>query len=413
MVTILPDSQKQVFEIEQSWQSESAQQPAVPAIPWWRRGVPSYVFAFLIIAVFTGITFIGENLLQYYYFPNSAALLVGILCVALFWGVGPGVLATVLSCFALVYIYIFPVEKVGVAPPHFDWEVVFPVLLFAVAALVVVILIGQRESARRKALQAEQIAQTHASNLVSTNQELRQANQLKDLFVSITSHELKTPITTIRGQAQLALRRLKKHAATSPELDGLREAFVKVDEQTSRLTNLLNELLDLTSLRSGKQVLVKKTGDLNKICACAIEEQRQASERTIELDLAPEPVLIQGDVARLGQVVTNIVNNALKYSTPESIVKVKVEHLAQWACFRVQDTGQGISSEQLENIFQPFYRTSDARASTISGTGLGLAICKDIIEQHQGRIWCESTVGKGSTFFVELPLSSTDTSKDP
>lgn len=407
MIPIFPDSQKQVFERELGQQSANVQHSAVSALPWWKRGVPSYGFAVLIVAAFTCITFVGENLLQYYYFPNSAALLVGILCVALFWGVGPGVLATILSCFALVYIYIFPVEKVGIASPRFDWEVVFPVLLFAIAALVVVILIGQRESARRKALQAEQIAQIHASNLVSTNQELRQANQLKDLFVSITSHELKTPITTIRGQAQLALRRLKKHAATSPELDGLREAFLKVDEQTSRLTNLLNELLDLTSLRSGKQVLVKKTGDLNEICTCAIEEQRQTSGRTIELHLAPEPVLVQGDAARLGQVVTNIVNNALKYSTPESIVKVKVEHIAQLACFSVQDSGQGISPEQLENIFQPFYRTSDARASTVSGTGLGLAICKDIVEQHQGRIWCESTVGQGSTFFVELPASST------
>lgn len=407
MIPIFPDSQKQVFEIEPGQQSESVQQSVVSAIPWWKRGVPSYGFAFLIIAAFTCLTFVGENMLQYYYFPNSAALLVGVLCVALFWGVGPGVLATVLSCIALVYIYLFPVKKVGVVPPRFDWEVIFPVFLFAIAALVVVILIGQRESARRKALQAEQIAQIHASNLISTNQELRQANQLKDLFVSITSHELKTPITTIRGQAQLALRRLKKHAAASPELDGLREAFVKVDEQTSRLTNLLNELLDLTSLRSGKQVLVKKTSNLNEVCACAIEEQRQASGRTIELDLAPEPVLIQGDAARLGQVVTNIVNNALKYSTPESIVRVKVERVAQRACFSVQDSGQGISPEHLENIFQPFYRTSDARASAVNGTGLGLAICKDIVEQHQGRIWCESTVGQGSTFFVELPVSAT------
>lgn len=376
----------------------------MPAIPWWRRGVPSYGFALLIVAAFTSITFIGENLLQYYYFPNSAALLVGILCIALFWGVGPGVLATILSCTALVYIYLFPVEKVGVATPQFDWEVIFPVLLFAVAGLVVVVLIGQRESARRKALQAEQIAQTHATNLTSTNQELLRANQLKDLFVSITSHELKTPITTIRGQAQLSLRRLKKHVATSPELEDFREAFVKVDEQTSRLTTLLNELLDLTSLRSGKQVLVKKTCDLNKICASAVEEQRMVSARAIELDLATQPILLQADAARLGQVVSNIVGNALKYSSSESVVKVQVEHLTHQARFKVQDSGQGISPEQLENIFQPFYRTSDARASAIVGTGLGLAICRDIVEQHQGRIWCESTIGEGSSFFVELPV---------
>ncbi|HXR64853.1 MAG TPA: ATP-binding protein [Ktedonobacteraceae bacterium] len=389
---------------QQTQQNEEVSHQVAATVPWWRHPLPGYGFAIVIVAIFTGITLIGENILQYYYFPNSASLLMGILCVALLWGVGPGLLATILSCIALIYIYLFPVDKIGAVPPPFDWEVVFPVVLFAIAGLAVVILIGQRESARRKAVQAEQVAQTHATDLANVNQELRQANQFKDLFVSITSHELKTPITTIRGQAQLALRRLKKHAAASPELDGLKEAFVKVDEQTSRLTKLLNELLDLTSLRSGKQVLAKQTCNLNEICSKAIEEQRMVSERAIELKLPEEPILLQGDAARLGQVVTNLVNNALKYSPSESLVRVKVERYDNQACFSVQDEGQGISPEHQENIFEPYYRTSDARASTISGSGLGLAICKDIVERHQGRIWCESRVGVGSTFFVELPL---------
>jgi signal transduction histidine kinase len=248
----------------------------------------------------------------------------------------------------------------------------------------------------------------HASDLASTNQALLRANQLKDLFVSITSHELKTPITTIRGQAQLALRRLKKHAASSPEFDNLRDAFARVDEQTSRLTNMLNELLDLTSLRSGKQVLVKKACNLNEICSRVIEEQRMSSERTIILDLPDEPVILQADAARLGQVVTNLVSNALKYSSAESEVRVRLTCCDHLAHIQVQDFGQGIAPEQQENLFQPFYRTSDARASNVSGTGLGLAICRDIVDQHHGRIWYESTPGVGSTFFVDLPVESAE-----
>ncbi len=332
---------------------------------------------------------------------------MGILCVALFWGVGPGLLATILSCVTLIYIYLFPVQRGSTVPPSFDWEVIIPVLLFAIASLVVVILIGQREAARRQALQAKQIVQMHISDLATANQELLQANQLKDLFVSIASHELKTPITTIRGQAQLALRRIGKNATPSPELNDLQDAFVKVDEQTKRLTNLIDELLDLTSLRSGKQVLDKKPCNLNEICSSAIEDLRMISGRTIDLDLPSSPVLLQADAARIGQVVTNLVSNALKYSPAASAVKVRVEHDDRVARFCVQDAGKGISPEQLANIFQPFYRTSDARASTISGTGLGLTICKDIVQQHHGRIWCESTLDSGSTFFVELPLSPT------
>jgi signal transduction histidine kinase len=330
---------------------------------------------------------------------------MGILCVALFWGVGPGFLATILSCIALVYIYLFPSDKVGVTSQHFNWEFIFPVLLFAITGLAVVILTEQRESARRRALQAEQTARTQAAELVNINQELSQANRFKDLFVSITSHELKTPITTIRGQAQLALRRLKKHVTSSPELDGLREAFEKVDEQTHRLTNLLNDLLDLSSLRSGKRVMVKKMCNLNEICSNVVDEQRQLSERVIELHLPREPILLYADAMRLGQVLTNLVSNALKYSPSESVVKVQVRSTEKWVCFYVQDTGEGIPPEQQENIFQPFYRTTQARTSTVEGTGLGLAICRDIIEHHEGRIWCESIPGVGSTFYVDLPLS--------
>lgn len=383
-------------------------QQALPPLPWWRKGAAGYGFALLIVAAFASVTILGEKVIPISYFPNSASLLMGILCVALFWGVGPGIFAIILSCSALFYIDLYPGGDIGEGIPLLNWVMAVPLLFFAFTGLAVVILVGQRETARRKALQAERTAQLHASELASTNQELRQANQFKDLFVSITSHELKTPITTIRGQAQLALRRLKKYATTSPELDGLRDAFVKVDEQTGRLTNLLNELLDLTSLRSGKQVLARKTCNVNAICTRVVEEQRMISERVIELELPAQPVMLQADEARLGQVATNLVSNALKYSASDSAVKVVLEHKQKSVLLKVQDAGQGISPEQQENIFQPFYRTSDARASTVSGTGLGLAICKDIVDQHRGRIWCESRLGVGSTFFVELPLDPTD-----
>lgn len=372
-------------------------------MPWWRHSGPGYGLAFLIILAFTGVTLLGEHLLHYYYFPSSASLLVGILCVALFWGVGPGLLATTLSSLSLIYIYLFPVDKVGITETKFSWEFIFPVILFAISGLTVVILIEQRESARRRALQAEQLARTQAADLASINQELHRANQFKDLFVSITSHELKTPITTIRGQAQLALRRLRKQVTFSPELDNLREAFMKVDEQTSRLTNLLNDLLDLSSLRAGKRVLVKKICDLNEICTNVVEEQRQLSGRAIELQLLPEPLQLQADARRLGQVCTNLVSNALKYSPQDSVVRVQVQHTQSRACFSVEDAGEGIPPEQQESIFQPFYRTTQARTSAVEGTGLGLAICKDIVEHHQGRIWCESSPGAGSIFYVDLP----------
>ncbi len=404
MIIIFPDIPRQTSEPKQFQQSATWRPSGRSKRGWWTHPVARYGFIFPIVASGMSVTLLGEYLLEHYYFP-SVSVLVAILCSALFLGSGPGLLALLVSCFALVYLYLLPSQSFG-------WEVLFQLFPLIVASLVMIIIIRQREAALQQALQAEQEIQAHAQDLARANHDLLQANQLKDLFVSITSHELKTPITTIRGQAQLALRRLKKHTATSPELDGLKDAFVKVDEQTSRLTQLLNELLDLTSLRSGKQVLTPKACNLNEICSGVVEEQRLHSERTIELDLPSEPILLQADAARLGQVVTNLVSNALKYSPPESAVKVKVEGKDELVHFEVQDAGQGISPEQQENIFQPFYRTSDARASTIGGTGLGLAICKDIVEQHDGRIWCESRSGDGSTFFVELPVAPPGPLKD-
>ena len=112
---------------------------------------------------------------------------------------------------------------------------------------------------------------------------------------------------------------------------------------------------------------------------------------------------IVADRDRLSQVVTNLLTNAVKYSPEESEVLLRLSQSDTQACIEVQDFGKGIADKQLPHIFDTFYRTPDAQASSKFGLGLGLAICKDIVERHGGRIWVESKVGKGSTFFVELP----------
>jgi signal transduction histidine kinase len=388
------------------WESERQSimkmlQPSRVAKTWWRKSAVGYPCAILLVAVGVGLTLLGEFLLPRFYFP-SVLLLVAILLTSLFWGVGPGLLALALSCAALAYFYLAPFGDLSLTP--LNWELLFQMLPFVLAGLVVAILTSQREAARLQALQAMQLAREQARRLSDLNEDLQQANRLKDFFLSVASHELKTPITTIRGQAQLALRRLAKRKASFPEAEGLREVFTSVEEQTKRVTNLLNDLLDISALRSGKLAIERNPCNFNEICARAVEEQGTQSGRPIELLLPTPAIHLQGDARRLGQVVTNLVNNALKYSSPEAPVRVKVACEPHTVRLSVQDAGKGIPPEQLANIFKPFYRTSEARASSATGTGLGLAICKHIVEQHRGRIWCESVVGVGSTFFVELPV---------
>jgi signal transduction histidine kinase len=333
------------------------------------------------------------------YFPGTP-LLIATLLVALFWGVGPALLSVVLGTICLDYFYISPYMRFNILSA----QGILQLLPYIIAGLVVAIIIAQREGARYRALYAEQVANEHADELARTNAELEQANQLKDQFFSMASHELKTPITSIRGQAQLALRRLAKERTAASEMETVRTALESINEQTRRLNALVEDLLDLSSIRAGKIPLRMGKCDLAQLCRAVVEEQRLLSSRAIDLALPSEPVIIEADGERLSQVITNLVNNALKYSPEARMVLVRLSKEDGKALIEVQDEGSGIAKEELQNIFEPFYRAAHARKSSQNGMGLGLAICKDIVERHGGSIWCESSPGKGSIFFVKLPL---------
>jgi signal transduction histidine kinase len=270
--------------------------------------------------------------------------------------------------------------------------------------LIVAIITAQREQARLNSLAAEWELQTYASHLEEVNRKLEDANRVKDRFMSIASHELKTPITTIRGQAQLTLRRLAKQKELSPELSEIQTSLEKINEQTSRLTSLIDDLLDMSSIRAGKIELRKKKFDLRTLTQGVVDDLRLMTGRPISLQLPETPVNVNVDADRFSQVIVNLVNNAVKYSPDSKPVEVSISQQEKTALLQVRDRGKGIAKDQQDRIFDTFYRTPDAESSSKRGLGLGLSISKEIVERHGGRIWVESTSGKGSTFFVEVPL---------
>ena len=148
---------------------------------------------------------------------------------------------------------------------------------------------------------------------------------MKDQFISMASHELKTPITTIRGQAEVTLRRLSRQKKLPEELAGVSHALEQIDEQTLRLNALVDDLLDLSSIRAGKMKLRLSNFDLREVCQSAVEEQRLLTGRNIELEQPGTPVMLNVDSERLSQVITNLVNNAVKYSPETSPIKVSME----------------------------------------------------------------------------------------
>lgn len=364
--------------------------------PGWRHPLIGYLIALPLV----GIAMVGslyiQNMLGRPAFPSTLAIL-SILIIALFWGVGPAFFALVLSACSLEYFFL--------GNWHINlWQDIFQLLPFVVVGLSIALITAQRERARLQTLAAEQEMQAYAQELEALNGRLQDLDRTKDHFISIASHELKTPITTIRGQAQLILRRLSRREKDMPEAEDVAHALERISEQTGRLTVLIDELLDVSSMRAGKISLHKRNSDLSELCREVVDDQRLLSQREIQLDLPGKPVKLHVDRERIAQVLINLVGNALKYSPEEKPVEVHVARSDSNACIQVRDYGHGIAPDQQERIFESFYRTPEAESSSQRGLGLGLAISRDIVERHDGRIWCTSEVGKGSTFTVELPL---------
>jgi signal transduction histidine kinase len=236
------------------------------------------------------------------------------------------------------------------------------------------------------------------------DQELERVTAFEDKFILMASHELKTPMTTILGNAQLLLRRVSKMPELSNELAGIRTAVERINGQTHHLNTLIDEILDLSSLRAGQTNLQVSVFNLAAMFSEIVEEQQVLTGHTIKLELANAPVMLEADSKRLSQVLVNLLDNAHKYSRIETTIKFSIEQLSEDVLFKVSDSGPGILKDQQPHIFEAFYRAPAVRESTKKGLGLGLTICKEIVERHHGYIWCESALDKGSTFFVRLPL---------
>ena len=246
---------------------------------------------------------------------------------------------------------------------------------------------------------------------------LREANRQMDAFMGIASHELKTPLTTIRLHLQLMQRRLHQLQSqqSTPVADLLQrlalfqDQFTRTEYQTERLNRLVNDLLDVSRIQTGKLTIRAEPADLAAIITEAAAEQREANpDRALRLHLPEgQPVIISVDTERIMQVVTNYLTNALKYSSEEQPVDVGLEVEGAWARLWVRDQGPGLSLEQQGHLWERFYRAPGIEVQSGSGIGLGLGlyISRTIIAQHQGQVGMQSAPDQGSTFWFTLPLS--------
>jgi PAS domain S-box-containing protein len=237
--------------------------------------------------------------------------------------------------------------------------------------------------------------------------ERRKVDQLKNEFISVVSHEMRTPLTSIKGSLGLI------SAGATGLLGETTQQMIDIAlKNTDWLIRLVNDMLDLERIESGRSESVKAVADLTELVSTGVAAMRQRAERkSLRLvnddDLAEVGVIVHGD--RIVQTVTNLLSNAIKFSTRGGAIRVAIEQPVDTdanreVAVRVIDTGRGVPIDRADDIFERFHQVDASDSRDKGGTGLGLAICKTIVEEHGGRIWVEPTPGGGATFVFTLPV---------
>ena len=223
--------------------------------------------------------------------------------------------------------------------------------------------------------------------------------QMKSEFISIASHEMRTPLTSIHGVIKLLnAGRLGELSATGQQM--LEMALRNSD----RLVRLVNDILDIEKMESGRDRLEKQTCDSAELIQQAIDALRSmADEHQIILETNSPSIKLNADRERIVQTLTNLISNAIKFSAAGSKVWLTSTLQETEVLFSVKDRGRGIPEDKLETIFERFQQVDASDSRKKGGTGLGLAICRHIVEQHKGKIWVESVYGEGSTFYFSIP----------
>jgi signal transduction histidine kinase/CheY-like chemotaxis protein len=282
-------------------------------------------------------------------------------------------------------------------------------LLIIAAVVLLAFLRTQRTIRDLSAQLAQAREQQRQHNLQLTQRS--ELDTLKDEFISTVSHELRTPLTSIRG----ALGLLSSGIIGDVDAKALNLLRIAVTN-TDRLIRLINDILDLERMESGRAPLQIRRCSLRDLAQQAIETMTpMADARTVHLSLepftvpqttSPEALFFDGDADRILQVLTNLLSNAIKFSPAISTVRVHTEATSDSILLKIVDEGRGIPPDKLDSIFDRFQQVEPSDARQKGGTGLGLAICRSIVQQHSGSIWAQRNLGPGTTLYVMLPRTS-------
>ncbi len=374
-------------------------------LPTWRRSrdatratLAAYTLALVVPILATGLTFlVNRGLAGNIGFPVD---FIAVAIVGWRGGLGPGLLATLVCALGEPVVFTDPAGSGGLQLGR--------LALFAIACVVASLLTDRLRAAQVRAEERGQYVEEREERLrltlVDRDRLLaaeRQTLQIRDAFIEVLSHELRTPMTTIVGGAELLER---GHLAA----DRSGEVAHDVREEAERMIRLIEDLLVLSRAERGsleisdEPVLIQRVVD-----RVSRDIKRRQPQLVVEIALAPDLPPVRGELTYVEQVLRNLVGNAAKYGPPTGPIRISGSAAAGFVEIQVLDAGPGIQTDDLERVFELFFRSRET-AARVSGAGIGLFVCRQLVELMGGRIWAAGRVGGGSEFGFTLPIEPED-----
>lgn len=245
---------------------------------------------------------------------------------------------------------------------------------------------------------------TIGNSIIASVEQMARLNKMKSEFVSVASHQLRTPLSAIRWETELLLSKFNIGLN-----DKQRETIESISMLSQRMTRLVSDLLDVARIDQGRLMLRRECINLTEITKATIEEilpLARAKNTRLVFAEAKAPVFVTGDADKLRLAIENLISNAVKYTLGKGLVSVNIQQKHGFVVLNVKDDGVGIPEEQQEQVFNKFFRSDNVVKYQTEGTGLGLYIAKNIVEQLGGKIWFNSKEGIGSIFSFSLPACS-------
>lgn len=372
---------------------------------------PGYIISLLGICIVTAVfRLTGEHIN-----PTTVALgfLLLVLVVATRWGAAPAIFAAILSVLFLNFFFLPPVGTFTISDPD-NWIALGAFLFTAVIA-------GQLSAnAKRRAEEAETGWHENerlykelqeAFERASYVEALRQSEKLKAALLDAVTHNFRTPLTSIKASVTILLEDLQSQISDSSSLDreGRQEMMEVINEEADRLNRLVEGLIEIARIETGEMQLRFREEQIEEVIQTAVDMAHPIiRHHRIELSIKENLPLIRVDARAMTEVLYTLLENAAKYSSPSTRIRIAASHQDNSLLISIEDEGKGIPSELRERVFDKFFRAmrdGDTNANNPPGTGMGLTIARGIIEAHKGKIWIEDATNRqGTKVVLTIPI---------